>query len=201
MTKTPSPSPTQSSRPSPVLVLFLIFPLLGIVAAIITALNDPGLVNPPPATPLPVTVAFKSLVDQPAPNFELASLDGNAVKLSNYRGRVVFLNFWATWCEPCQRELPTFQSFMGEQSSDGPVILTVNISDSPNDITDYFHEHGIADIPTLLDFSLTVYEDYAINQLPTTFVIDASGVVRYRHIGEMTADDLGAYVEALTPTS
>ncbi|MCB9454116.1 MAG: TlpA family protein disulfide reductase [Anaerolineaceae bacterium] len=201
MTETPPPSTVQASRPSPVLVLFLIFPLLGIVAAIITALNDPGLANTVPATPLPVTVEFKTLVDQPAPNFELASLEGNAAKLSNYRGRVVFLNFWATWCEPCQRELPTFQGFMAEQGEIGPVILTVNISDSPNQITDYFQEHGIADIPTLLDFNLTVYEDYAISQLPTTFVIDAGGVVRYRHIGEMTADDLQAYVEALTQTS
>jgi thiol-disulfide isomerase/thioredoxin len=194
---TESPSNKTHQHPATVLVLFLIFPLLGIIAAIITALNDPGITNAPPPTPLPVTAAFKQLIDQPAPNFELASLEGTTVRLSSYRGRLVFLNFWATWCEPCQREIPAFAQFMAEQPENGPVILAVNISDSPNQITDYFQQHSISGVPTLLDFNLAVYADYGISQLPTTFVIDPGGVVRYRHIGEMTTADLQAYTEGL----
>lgn len=198
---TESPPENVRHRPSPALVLFLIFPLLGIAAAVIMALNDPAIVNTPPATPLAVTTVFKQLIDQPAPNFELASLDGRTVRLSSYRGRLVFLNFWATWCEPCQRELPAFARFMAEQGETGPVILAVNISDSPNQISAYFEEQGIAGVPILLDFELAVYEAYAISQLPTTFVIDSGGVVRFRHIGEMTAADLQAYTEGLSAGS
>lgn len=196
-----SPPKSARHRPSAALVLFLVFPLLGIAAAIIMAVNDPRITNAPPATPLAVTAAFKQLIDQPAPNFELASLDGKTVRLSSYRGRLVFLNFWATWCEPCQRELPAFAQFMAEQGGNGPVILAVNISDSPNQISAYYQEHGISDVPTLLDFELAVYEAYAIGQLPTTFVIDSGGVVRFRHIGEMTSTDLQAYTEGLNPAS
>lgn len=196
-----SPPKSARHRPSAALVFFLVFPLLGIAAAVIMAMNDPRITNAPPATPLAVTAAFKQLIDQPAPNFELASLDGKTVRLSSYRGRLVFLNFWATWCEPCQRELPAFAQFMAEQGENGPVILAVNISDSPNQISAYYQEHGISGVPTLLDFELAVYEAYAIGQLPTTFVIDSGGVVRFRHIGEMTSADLQAYTEGLNPGS
>lgn len=189
-------SEQRPSRPSPALVLFLIFPLLGIGIALAMAVSEQTISSTPP-TPLPVTVTVLSLIDQPAPNFELASLDGQAVRLSSYRGRLVFLNFWATWCEPCQRELPTFEQFMAEQGETGAVVLAVNISDDPNQITAYYKEHNISGITTLLDFTLSVYEDYGIGQLPTTYVIDPGGVVRYRHIGEMTADDLAAYVAGL----
>lgn len=189
-------SEQRPSRPSPALVLFLIFPLLGIGIALAMAVSEQTISSIPP-TPLPVTVTYLSLIDQPAPNFELASLDGQAVRLSSYRGRLVFLNFWATWCEPCQRELPTFEQFMAEQGETGAVVLAVNISDDPNQITTYYKEHNISGLTTLLDFTLSVYEDYGIGQLPTTYVIDPGGVVRYRHIGEMTADDLAAYVAGL----
>jgi thiol-disulfide isomerase/thioredoxin len=119
------------------------------------------------------------------------------MRLSSYRGRVVFVNFWATWCEPCQRELPAFEAFMAEQGDNGALVLAVNAGETAEQVTTYFDDHQISDIPTLLDADLEVYDRYNVQLLPTTYAIDPAGVVRYAHLGEMTSDDLNAYVEEL----
>ncbi len=113
---------------------------------------------------------------------------------------MTFINFWATWCEPCQRELPAFQKFIGEQkSSSGPVILAVNVNETVDQIKTYFKDNHIqGSLPILLDSNLDVYSAYNIQKLPTTYVLDKTGVVRYEHLGEMTADDLNAYVTQLS---
>ncbi|MBZ0283635.1 MAG: redoxin domain-containing protein [Anaerolineae bacterium] len=196
MTELTSPKEPRG-KPSPILLVFMIFPVLGILAAVALALSESQSANAP-ATPLAVTLADTSLIDQPAPNFQLASLDGSDVRLSSYRGRVVFLNFWATWCEPCQRELPAFQQFTEQHSADGKaVILAVNVNETPEQINTYFDERGVSGLNVLLDQTLDVYNAYAINVMPTTFILDAAGVVRYKHLGEMTLDDLQAYVDGL----
>jgi peroxiredoxin len=141
-----------------------------------------------------VTLANTSLIGQSAPNFSLAALDGSIMRLSSYRGRVVFVNFWATWCEPCQRELPAFEAFMAEQGEDGALVLAVNAGEPAEQVTTYFEAHQISGIPALLDADLEVYDRYNVQLLPTTYVIDPAGVVRYAHLGEMTAEDLSAYV-------
>jgi thiol-disulfide isomerase/thioredoxin len=181
-------------RPSPILIVFLLFPLLGIVAAVVLALSESS-APPVPATPLPVTAASPSLIDQPAPNFALNGLDGAEVRLSSYRGRIVFLNFWATWCEPCARELPVFEQFSTEQAeARQAVILAVNVGEQPDRISPYLDERGIAGLEVLLDDDLELYGAYGIEVMPTTYVIDAAGVIRFKHLGEMTAEDLAAYL-------
>lgn len=182
-------------RPSPILIVFLLFPLLGIAAALTLALSETSAL-PAPATPLPVTAA-PSLINQPAPNFALSGLDGAEYRLSSYRGRVVFLNFWATWCEPCQRELPAFEQFSAQQAgARRAVILAVNVGEQPDRISAYLDARGIVGLTVLLDDELQVYGAYGIAVMPTTYVIDAAGVIRFKHLGEMTADDLAAYLDA-----
>jgi peroxiredoxin len=189
-------SSEKPNKPSSALIVFLIFPLIGIVAAFITIATSGQTAGGVPPTPAPVTLADTSLVDKPAPNFELTDLEGDSVRLSSYRGRVVFVNFWATWCEPCQRELPAFQSYMAGEN--GAVILAVNAGETLDQINTYFEEHDIHDVPTLLDTNLAIYDLYNIDRLPTTYVIDPAGVVRYRHLGEMTTADLQAYADGLS---
>jgi thiol-disulfide isomerase/thioredoxin len=202
MTELPQTEPApRRGRPSPILIIFLVFPILGIIAAIVTALVNLGGNATVVPTPLAVTLSVREpLMDKPAANFELAGLDGARFRLSSYRGRVTFINFWATWCEPCQRELPAFQKFIGEQkSSSGPVILAVNVNETVDQIKTYFKDNHIqGSLPILLDSNLDVYSAYNIQKLPTTYVLDKTGVVRYEHLGEMTADDLNAYVTQLS---
>jgi thiol-disulfide isomerase/thioredoxin len=199
MTEQISPPPTteRTGKPSPILIVFLIFPLLGILAAAGLAISS---LNAPVPTPLPVSLADVSLMNKPAPNFELANLDGGRTRLSSYRGRVVFVNFWATWCEPCQRELPAFAQFADMEEARGAVILAVNMAETPETINAYFEQFGITGLTVLLDTNLDVQGAYNVNQFPTTYVLDPAGVVRYRHLGEMTTFDLMAYVDELSAT-
>jgi peroxiredoxin len=198
MTESSSPIAQLKGRPSPILIVFLIFPIMGIIAAAALALSS--LNTAPPPTPQPVSLQDTSLIDKPAPNFELAALDGGRYRLSNFRGRVVFINFWATWCEPCQRELPAFTHFMEQQGDSGAMILALNMAENVDNIQQYFTDHSISGINVLLDQNLDVQSAYGVNQFPTTFVLDPAGVVRYRHLGEMTEDDLFAYVDELSPS-
>jgi peroxiredoxin len=193
----PQNQPPNRGKPSPVLIIFLIFPIIGIMAALAVVLSSGGAATNIAPTPAPVPLANMSLIGQSAPNFTLAGLDGHKLRLSSYRGRVVFVNFWATWCEPCQRELPAFEAFMAEQGEDGAMVLAVNAGETAEQVTAYFDDHQISGIPTPLDGDLEIYNRYNVELLPTTYVIDPAGVVRYAHLGEMTAEDLSAYVAEL----
>jgi thiol-disulfide isomerase/thioredoxin len=187
---TTAPNPDEQGKPSPILIVFLIFPIFGILAAVVLALSSGVAGNTPVPTPESITLQQTSLIDKPAPNFELASLDGNRLRLSSYRGRVVYINFWGTWCEPCQRELPAFQQFQEQHGDEGAVILAVNVAEEPDAINEYFEEQGISGLTVLLDTKQDVSQAFGIDRFPTTYLIDAAGVVRFKYYGEMTLDDM-----------
>lgn len=185
-------------KPSPILIVFLLFPLFGIVVALYLTLTAPGgLLAPVPPTPTPYVIPDTGLIDKSAPNFELTGLDGSTYRLSSYRGRVVFINFWATWCEPCKKELPAMQQFAGE--NDRAVVLAVNVDEPEDSVRAFLTEFGATELTVLLDPDLAVYDAYGVNRLPITFVVDPSGVVRYAHVGELTLDALNAYRDELAP--
>ncbi len=191
--------PTTRSRPSPALILFLVFPLLGLIAAgIVLATSGGGANGGAPPTPEPVSLPSNQVVaDAPMIDFTLTSLDGQPVSLSDYQGRVVFLNFWATWCVPCEKELPEFQQFQAQQPPDGAAILAVNVQESADQVTGFLADHDISGLTVLLDTDSTVANSYGIYNLPVTFVIDQNGVVRYPKFGAMTVADLQSYLTAL----
>lgn len=189
--------PDKPNRPSSALILFLILPIIGLIAAGIVALNGKN-AETTAQTPLPVRLPPQtqpSYSDKPATDFELTTLDGSTAKLSDYKGRVVFLNFWATWCVPCQRELPAFKAFMETQPADGPIVLAVNIGETGEQAKAYLDERGISGFPVLLDEDFKVRDLYGVPGIPVTFAIDPTGMIRAPHFGEIKLDDLNAYVE------
>lgn len=197
-----TPEPVPHGKPSPVLIIFLIFPVLGIIAALVLAVSEGRLASNTVSTPLPVTdIPYQttSLLDQPAPDFGLEGLDGQRYRLSDYRGQIVFVNFWATWCPPCREELPAFMEFGEDPASEGAVILAVNAGETSDQINQYFTENGISGLNVLLDSRLDAYTAYDIQVMPTTFIIDRAGVIRDRHFGALTLDELFAYVEQYKP--
>lgn len=113
----------------------------------------------------------------PAPNFDLASLDGKRVKLSDYRGKVVLLNFWATWCSPCKTEMPWFVDLQKKYGNDGLVVLGVAMDDSSTSrIAEFASEVGV-NYPILLGND-QISDDYGnVQYLPTTFYIDRDGKI------------------------
>ncbi|MGQ9907391.1 MAG: TlpA family protein disulfide reductase [Candidatus Flexifilum sp.] len=184
--------------------LLLILPLIGLaltaVFLFVTTLeNAPRPVTPAPVTvpPLPtvVNVAGEALID-----FTLPTLQGDEVSLSDYAGRIVFLNFWATWCEPCKRELPTFIEFTRTHTApDDPIILAVNLEESADQVREFAASNAIAidELTVLIDEQGTAADRYGVFNIPVTFVIDQTGVVRYPSYGELTLDEIQAYLDAL----
>ncbi|MYD09915.1 MAG: TlpA family protein disulfide reductase [Chloroflexi bacterium] len=189
---------TKRSTPSPTLLILLILPLFGIFVALLMLALDTR--APQPTAPTFVPAPPRSLVNFAAPDFELPLLDGvSLVSPSDYAGRPLFINFWATWCAPCVRELPAFAEFVAQHAGDdnGPALLTVNLGEPAAVISSFLDEISIANLPVAMDINQVVKRDYGVQNLPTTFIIDGAGQIRYMKLGEMTSEDMEAYLDAL----
>ncbi len=126
-----------------------------------------------------------------APDFELKNLSGEPVKLSNYNGKKVMLNFWATWCPPCKAEMPDMQK-LHEEARDDLVILAVNI-DPENDVAGFAKQMGIS-FPILIDKDYVVNKTYQIISIPTSYFIDENGIIQAKHIGAMNLNAMKQYI-------
>lgn len=129
------------------------------------------------------------MVGQLAPEFALRDPDGNVRELGDYRGDVVWINFWATWCGPCRRELPDIQRLADEFEEDGLVVLAVNQAQSAKTAESFWEELQL-DLPILLDAGGEVSEQYRVIGLPHNVFIDRDGVVRSNHIGFLTEEQM-----------
>lgn len=117
-----------------------------------------------------------------ATDFVLKDLHGNTVRLQDLRGKVVFLNFWATWCPPCRLEMPTMEELHKDFGSQGLVILAINFQEAPKEIKEFFKEHNLT-FTTLLDREGKVFDLYKAWSLPTTYLINKNGEIAGRVIG------------------
>lgn len=117
-----------------------------------------------------------------APDFQLSTLDGQSVSLSDFRGRPVLVNFWASWCGPCRYEMPFLQRIHEEQAANGLVVLGVNLGESPDEIREFMADFGLS-FTMLLDSRQDVALMYNVRGIPTTLLIDEDGVIRYRKVG------------------
>jgi peroxiredoxin len=125
--------------------------------------------------------ASKDLEGKPAPDFSLVRLDGKKVQLRDYRGKVVLLNFWATWCGPCRAEMPAFQSFHEEFPSSDFAILAVSV-DRDKNLVAPFIEKAKYKYSIFYD-DLQTSKAYKISPIPTTFIIDRQGFIAFVQIG------------------
>ena len=122
-------------------------------------------------------------LDAVAPDFTLSDLSGKAVSLSDYHGKVVLLNFWATWCPPCKAEMPSMESLYRQMKDDGLVILAVNIEpNGPETVTAFLKENPHT-FPILYDDKASVQKLYGVYKFPETFVIRKDGTIDDRVIG------------------
>jgi cytochrome c biogenesis protein CcmG/thiol:disulfide interchange protein DsbE len=148
--------------------------------------------NAEPADIIGVSLPESAAVGSPAPDFELDTLGNQTVKLSEMRGKIVVINFWATWCEPCKVEMPFFEKLSRQQPTD-LVILAVNFDEPPQKVEQFVEQFQLG-FPVLLDPGAMVQELYRIRGYPTTFVVDEAGVVQFHHIGLITEDQLKEYL-------
>ena len=136
-----------------------------------------------------------ALVGRPAPDFALPRVDGPEMRLADLRGRVVLLNVWATWCEPCKVEMPLLQR-LAQEHPDQVVVLGVNYGEDPAKVQAFAAAYGLT-FPLLLDPEHEVVRLYGVRGLPTTVVIDPEGIVRAVHLGALSEDDLRTYLRPL----
>jgi len=127
------------------------------------------------------------VIGRPAPAFRLPSLAGPAQGLTDYRGRPVVLNFWATWCEPCKKEMPALQAEAASRKD--LVILGIDNVEPAVRVKPFVERYGIT-FPILLDQDGTVIEQYRIVGMPTSFFVDRAGVIRASFEGALTPDVL-----------
>lgn len=130
------------------------------------------------------TVANKSNATKAAPDWQLKDLDGKSVKLSDFKGKVVILNFWATWCPPCRREIPSFVSLQKEYGDKGLVIIGVSLDEKgPAAVKPFISKMGI-NYPVVMGDPKVAADYGGIAVVPTTFVIDRNGNVAAMHEGD-----------------
>jgi peroxiredoxin len=118
----------------------------------------------------------------PAPEFRLKDVNGKSFSLHDYRGKVVLLNFWATWCPSCKLEMPSMETLHKALGNKGLVVLTVNVRESADEVKAFFQEHRLW-FPALLDEDGDVFERFNVWSLPTTFIIGKKGEILGKVIG------------------
>jgi peroxiredoxin len=128
------------------------------------------------------SLAASGLPGQPAPDFALKSSTGKNLRLSEYRGDVVMINFWATWCGPCRQEMPLLDQLYARYHRVGFHLLAVNIDDDSRRAMDMVQELGVS-FPVLFDERKDVSKLYDVDAMPVTILIDREGVVRFVHQG------------------
>lgn len=133
------------------------------------------------ALTLPI-IANASQVGTSAPDFSLMDLNGKAVTLKQFRGKVVFLDFWAPWCEPCREELPSLDALYKKYSNDGLEVIGIDIDTSEKLLAEFLQKVPVT-FSVLIDRKGIIRREYYFRTSPTAFIIGRDGVIRYLHMG------------------
>lgn len=198
--------PQTTDRPLSIvhrLLLFAIFALAGFALAAtaiggglasLTTGEQPTFAERFAAEFAPASKLLK--VGDAAPDFSLQDLNGETVKLSQFRGRPILINFWATWCGPCRLEMPEIEAAYRAYREQGFIVLAVDVQEPPEDVRAFVDELGLSFVP-LLDAAGAVFDLYQVRALPTSYFIDRQGRISAVHLGPMTGEQVRGYVEGL----
>src|SRR2546428_1778437 len=128
------------------------------------------------------------LVGSPAPEIALKDLQGQEVRLSDLHGKIVLLNFWATWCKPCKEEMPAMQASFDKLRDQGFVVLAVNELEDAGRVAEHIRTHGHTFL-VVMDHDNRVANRYGVVGLPATFLIDRQGLVREHVFGSLLTEE------------
>lgn len=133
-------------------------------------------------------------IGKPAPDFSLKNIDGKDIYLSDFAGKPVMINFWATWCPSCEKEMPEIEKFYENYKASGLVVLSVNATSQDNidKVKEWIQKDQLT-FPILLDESGLVTWQYQLNGLPTSYFIDRQGIIRESQVGGVNPDYLDGY--------
>ncbi len=128
------------------------------------------------------------LIGSPAPGIALKDLQGQEVKLSDLHGKIVLLNFWATWCKPCKEEMPAMQAAYDRLRGAGFVVLAVNELEDTDKVIEHVRSHGHTFL-VVMDHDNRVANRYGVVGLPASFLIDRQGIVREHVFGNLLTEE------------
>lgn len=123
-----------------------------------------------------------------APDFTLIGENGKTYRLADFRGQVVVINFWATWCPPCRFEMPSMERMWKQVKGKGVTILAVNVGENADIIFEFLGQYPVT-FPIPMDLDGEVIKNYPVTGLPTTYIVDPQGVVTHRAVGSREWDD------------
>ena len=129
-----------------------------------------------------------------APDFDLESLSGERLRLQDLSGKPVVINFWATWCIPCEAEMPLLQE--SYERNPGLEVLAINFAEPSADVQAFVDKHGLT-FDILLDPRAIVQSLYRVRGYPTTYFVDGEGVIQGVHIGVLSQRQLNGYLEQI----
>lgn len=133
-----------------------------------------------------------------APSFELKDMKGDQVKFDKFKGKVILLNFWATWCGPCRKEMPAMHTLYSAYKDRGFVVLAISIDPSVKPVRKFIKKKKLT-FPVLMDSDKEIYFDhYAVFTLPMSFLIDRNGVIVEKYFGEKEWDSKEMKSKVLT---
>ena len=122
---------------------------------------------------------------EPVPDITLPTPDGDMLSLAEYRGKVVFLNFWGTYCPPCVEELPDIQAVYEELQGEDFIVIGLNVEEKPEKVRAFIQANGIT-FPVIISPDATVNPTYQLKRMPTTWFIDKKGILRGKIEGQMS---------------
>ncbi|AMM93725.1 thiol-disulfide oxidoreductase ResA [Peribacillus simplex] len=133
-----------------------------------------------------------------APNFVLTDMEGKEHKLSEYKGKGVFLNFWGTYCKPCEYEMPYMENQYKNFKDQGVEILAVNVGESDYAVNNFITKHNLT-FPVMIDKGREVENAYRVDILPVTFLVDKEGKVVDIITGALTEESIQKHMERIKP--
>jgi thiol-disulfide isomerase/thioredoxin len=138
------------------------------------------------------------VIGAPLPDITLTTLDGETIRLRDLAGQTVVLNFWATWCVPCQREMPLLQQLQDERADVRVITITdPHLGQTERTIREFLARYKLSLTVALAEENGPLFRLFEVVQIPTTVFVDREGIVRFRHLGELTEDDLNATLSQL----
>jgi len=181
----------------------VLFGVLGVLVGLLV-LSGVWLMTGRDNATIPAITEVQKVYD--APEFTLENLDGTPVKLSDFKGKVVLLNFWGTWCEPCKEETPALEAAYQKLKDEGFVIIGVDLFNTERsrnygvqEVRQFANQYGVT-YPIVLDEDGGVGQAYAIHPIPTSYFIDQQGKVRYLKVGQLNTSDVERVFRSLQAT-
>jgi peroxiredoxin len=153
--------------------------------------SDPTRSAGPTGTPAPAAV-----VGAPAPDFTLSDVAGNPITLSALKGKVVLINFWATWCGPCRLEMPAIEQRYQKFKDQDFTVLAIDLDEPAENVRSFVEELNLT-FPVLLDPGGKTFDLYRVRGYPTTFIVDRDGIIKQLSIGYLSEARLDDYLAKL----